>query len=610
MLGGTARDGAAGSGPYAHWTSRCVGADAVSRVARFSAATIPVQHDARALVSKSVGGIADLNADDLLTEVIRRAASRAPDRIAIQEAGGQAITNSALHTAALRWARALREAGAGRHDRVAVMLPNSIQAFAVQLAVGWLGGTVVAVDTVLQGQTLSRALAVTEPVVVVVDCAGYQQLAAVLNCGLRTLRAIVVTDSLTPPAGAAGQHNDHPAVVLDAANLLGGSEPEPRRCPDPADIQTIIFTSGTSGATKPVAISHCFAARNARRLVPGGADAVGGAYYSPWSHGHSLGSVALGAAARLGVRLVLRERFAPETFWADVREFDCRTVVLVAGAGALWDSPRRSDDADNPLRYVTMVPLIPDYRGFAERFAVEVSAMYGSTETGAVLRSRRPVHHRVSGRPSPEYECRLVDQHGDAVPDGTPGELLVRSSYPQGLMSGYVGVPEGAQHPLRDGWFHTGDLFIREPGGDYCYLDRLKDSIRRRGRNISSLEVEAEALAHPAVAQCAAVGVVVGADPDAPRVDEEVKLFVVARPGNDLNPADLIEFLSTRLPRYMVPRYVELLSSLPTTGATLRPVKKVLRELPNTEATYDRYAQPAAAGNRTAARRPRAANLP
>jgi crotonobetaine/carnitine-CoA ligase len=97
-------------------------------------------------------------------------------------------------------------------------------------------------------------------------------------------------------------------------------------------------------------------------------------------------------------------------------------------------------------------------------------------------------------------------------------------------------------------------------------------------------------------------------------VDEEVKLFVVARPGNDLNPADLIEFLSTRLPRYMVPRYVELLSSLPTTGATLRPVKKVLRELPNTEATYDRYAPlatpPAKTGSCATARRPRAANLP
>jgi carnitine-CoA ligase len=531
-----------------------------------------------------------MNADDLTTEVVRRAASQAPDRIAVQEVGGQTITNGELHPAALRWADALREAGADHHDRVAVMLPNSIRAFAVQLAAGWLGGTVVALDTVLRGQPLSRALALTDPVIAVVDRACYHQLAAALDPGLVRLRAIVVTDSSADPADAAVQQIDHPVLVLDAADLLGGSQARPRRCPDPADIQGIIFTSGTSGAPKPVAISHHFAAQNARRLVPGGADATGGAYYSPWSPGHSLGAVALGAAAKLGVRLVLRERFAVETFWTDVREFDCRTAVLVSGAGALWDSPRRSDDADNPLRYVTMAPLIPDYRGFAERFAVEVSTMYGSTETGAVLTSRRPAHHRVSGRPSPDYECRLVDRHGAAVADGTPGELLVRSSHPQGLMSGYVGMPEGVEHPLRNGWFHTGDLFIREPCGDYCYLDRLKDSIRRRGRNISSFEVEAEARAHPAVAQCAAVGVAVGDSPGAPRVDEEVKLFVVPRPGADLNPADLVEFLGTRLPHYMVPRYVEFRTSLPTTGATLRPVKKLLRELPNTEATYDRFA--------------------
>ncbi|MCW2686454.1 MAG: hypothetical protein JWR37_1344 [Mycobacterium sp.] len=549
-----------------------------------------VRREATAMPSPIGRRIAMMNVDELTTEMVRRAASQAPDRIAVQEAGGHFITNGALHAAALKWADALHEAGVDQHDRVAVMLPNSVRAFAVQLAAGWLRATVVWLDTMLLGQPLSRALTLTDPVVAVVDRGCYDQLAGALDPNLVTLRAIVVTDAPGCRAAPSAPPNDHPARVLDAADLRATARPGPRRCPDPSDIQNIIFTSGTSGAPKPVAISHHFAAQNAHRLVPGGADAVGGAYYSPWSPGHSLGAVALRAAMKLGVRLVLRERFCAETFWQDVREFDCRTAVLVSGAGALWGAPCRPDDAENPLRYVTMAPLIPDYHGFAERFGVEVSTMYGSTETGAVLKSPRPTHHRVSGRPSPGYECRLVDHRGAATPDGTPGELMLRSSHPQGLMSGYFGLPERAEHPLPDGWFHTGDLFVREPGGDYCYLDRLKDSIRRRGRNISSFEVEAEARAHPAVALCAAVGVAVGDAPGAPRVDEEVKLFVMLRPDTELNPADLIEFLSTRLPRYMVPRYIEFRTSLPTTGATLRPVKKLLREQPNTDATYDRLA--------------------
>jgi crotonobetaine/carnitine-CoA ligase len=529
-------------------------------------------------------GAAAMRAEELTPHAVARMAATAPDRIAVEQAGGPRTTYGELHTAALRWAHALELAGARAGDRIATMLPTSIEAFTVQLAVACLGGTAVALNTLWRGTMLARALSVTH-CTVLVTTEDHRAEVAALDLAAVGPRAIVLVDAV-----AGVDHGGTSVPVLLADELLAGAEPSPRRGPVPEGIQGVIFTSGTSGPSKPVQLSHEFFLTCARRLIPGGADASGGAYYSPWPMGHSLGSLALAAAVDRGVRLVLRAGFSPDSFWPDVREFDCRTVVLVTVAQALGQRPFRADDADNPLRYVTMAPLIQDYRGFAERFDVEVSGMYGMTEIGPALTCSMPADHRVAGRPADGYECRVADQAGAEQPDGTPGELLVRAANQRALMSGYAGMAAESARAFTDGWFHTGDLFVRQPTGDYYFLDRLKDSIRRRGRNISSFEIEAEAATHPSVLQCAAVGVPADLASDTPRADEEVKIFVVPRPGSELTPHELAEFLGARLPRYMVPRYVEFAESLPT-GTTHRPVKAVLRTLPNTRATFDRQAK-------------------
>lgn len=529
-----------------------------------------------------------MRVEDLTTLAVQRLASAEPTRVAIQDVGGAELTYAALHTMALQWARALEAAGARAGDRIGLMLPTTAGAFTVQLAVGWLGGTVVALNPLLRGQLLSRALSCTGCTVLVTDTERWAQVAPVTDLASE-LRSVLLTDAAGTAAqpDAAGRES---LPILHAPDVLSAAEPSPRRHPALADIQGIIFTSGTTGPSKPVMLSHEFVLTCARRLIPGGADAVGGAYYSPWSVGHSLGSLALAAAVDRGVRLVLRDRFSAPQFWSDVRTFDCRTTVLVSVSAALWDAPKRSDDADNPLRYAAMTPVIRDYRAFSERFAVQVSGLYGATEIGPVLFSSDPAHHGVAGRPAPDYECRLVDAHGAVVPDGTIGELVVRSLNPRGLMSGYADHASDISNVIRDGWLRTGDLFVREPSGDFCFQDRLKDSIRRRGRSISSYEIEAEAVAHPGVEVCAAVGVPADPTNDAPHADEEVKLFVVPKPGSDLTPPQLVEFLEARLPRYMVPRFIEFAETLPVTADTGRAVKSALRERPNSANTYDRYA--------------------
>jgi crotonobetaine/carnitine-CoA ligase len=153
---------------------------------------------------------------------------------------------------------------------------------------------------------------------------------------------------------------------------------------------------------------------------------------------------------------------------------------------------------------------------------------------------------------------------------GEVGELMVRTAVPWTLCGGYLNMPEATAKAWRNGWFHTGDAFKRDEAGYFYFLDRMKDTIRRRGENISSFEVEAEVLAHPEVFECAAVAV------PADEVEDEIKVVVVRTEGSSLTPEALIEFLTGRMPRYMVPRYVQFAAELPKTQ-TLRVQKATLR---------------------------------
>jgi crotonobetaine/carnitine-CoA ligase len=187
------------------------------------------------------------------------------------------------------------------------------------------------------------------------------------------------------------------------------------------------------------------------------------------------------------------------------------------------------------------------------------------------------------GRVRPGYEARVVDEHDQEVPDGTAGELVVRSDEPFSFASGYFGLPDKTVEAWRNLWFHSGDRVVRDPDGTYRFLDRIKDSIRRRGENISSYEVEQALLAHPDVTAAAAVAV------PSDLGDDEVLAVVVPRPGAQLDPADLIRFCDGRLAYFAIPRYVELAAELPLT-ANGKVEKFRLRERGVTARTWDREA--------------------
>jgi crotonobetaine/carnitine-CoA ligase len=185
------------------------------------------------------------------------------------------------------------------------------------------------------------------------------------------------------------------------------------------------------------------------------------------------------------------------------------------------------------------------------------------------------------GAVTPGFEARVVDADDEELPAGSPGELVVRTSLPFAFATGYLGLPEKTVEAWRNLWFHTGDRVVRDEGGYFWFLDRTKDSIRRRGENISSYEVEAVLVSHPDVAAAAVVPVAAEVGED------EVLACVVPRDGARVDPEGLIRFCEGRLAYFAIPRYVDVVAELPLT-ANGKVEKYRLRERGVTAETWDR----------------------
>jgi crotonobetaine/carnitine-CoA ligase len=249
----------------------------------------------------------------------------------------------------------------------------------------------------------------------------------------------------------------------------------------------------------------------------------------------------------------------------------------------LMRSPPRPEDRQHPLRCLTGFPVNEQTVKIRERFGIDYLTGFNMTEVSAPLVSELNSDvFGASGKPRSGVECRLVDENDLEVPDGTPGELIVRSDLPWVFNAGYDGLPEETARAWRNGWFHTGDILRREPDGSYFFVDRLKDSIRRRGENISSMEVEAAVRGYPDVEEAIAVGIPVESE-------EEVMVVLVPAKGATIDPRALVEFLVPRLPYFAVPRYVRVVEAIPKTE-TNKQRKFPFREAGVTADTWDRVA--------------------
>jgi crotonobetaine/carnitine-CoA ligase len=518
-----------------------------------------------------------------LEAVLRTGAAEYPDRLAVRDRQA-AFSYGELWEDCLRVAGGFAALGVGRQDPVLLMLDNHIDFVRVWLGLVGGGGVEVPVNTAYLGSILSYVINQSGARVMVVEDRYLPRLLDVASdlVGLET----VVVRGRAPDGPLAWR-----TVALD--EVLAGRAIDPVHL-DPWDLHGIMYTSGTTGPSKGVRVTHAHAYGYASPSAYGVATADDVAVVAlPLFHIGGQWAGVYNALIAGGSAAVL-DGFSASKFWDDIRAYGC-TVGLLLGAMAdfLIRQPQRLDDADNPFRVAVVVPLGAEPQVFAERFGVQVCTAYGSTEASAVIASGlERVVPRSCGIIRDGFDARLVDVNDLEVPVGQVGELVVRSREPWMLMDGYHQMPDATVRAWRNLWFHTGDAFYRDESGTFFFVDRLKDAIRRRGENVSSFEVEAEISHHPAVAECAVVGV------ESEHSEQEIKASVVLQPGAELSGEDLIGFLTGRLPYFMIPRYIEFRDELPKT-----PTQKIRKEAlraAGTEGNFDAVAAGVAPARDTA----------
>jgi len=381
--------------------------------------------------------------------------------------------------------------------------------------------------------------------------------------------------------------NGHAAGAWSIDDLLDATAPATDLAgPDPWDIACLLFTSGTTGPSKAVRCPWGLVYQM-WSWVPADMVEPGDGIYNTLPLFHNSGRSGFNTALARGSRFIIRDKFSATHLWDDARATNARVVALVGPMTAVvHGAPPGPHDRDHPVETVILGPMIPDQEAFEDRFGVRVATCYGQTEIGAPLAtSWDHGPWATCGSPRTDWpltECRLVDEHDDPVAPGEVGELIVRTAEPWALNAGYHKMPEATAEAWRNGWFHTGDAFRRDDEGRYYFVDRMKDAIRRRGENISSFEVENAVLEYDDVVECSAIGI------RTEHGDDEVLAAVIVKDPAAFDPAALLAFLIPRMPRFMVPRYVEVFDDFPRNETTRRVRKNELRARGLSERTWDR----------------------
>jgi crotonobetaine/carnitine-CoA ligase len=481
------------------------------------------------------------------------------------------LTYRDIDTEANRVAQGLIGLGVGKGDHVAVMLPNCPELVSVIFALARLGAVAVPVNTAHRGELLRHVLSSSDSTTLVIDAEYVDRLPLSRLPGLA--RVVV--------RGGGG-----PDGTVTFSSLRGRDADEPRAGVLFSDLQAIMYTSGTTGPSKGAMVSHSLALTCAYDSL-NFLGRWGKTTYCPLPLFHAAGLWdGVFSALLSGGSLAVVERFSASRFWDDVRHFGAQVAMSVFSMiPILMSAPPSPRDRDHPLEMFYMGKSALD-EALHTRFGVRAVETYTSTEAGIAtgspygewrLGSCGTVH-------SERFDAAVVDEQDRLLDPGEPGELVLRPKQPYVITTGYYGTPEATAEVFRNLWFHTGDRVWRDEDGYFYFLDRMKDSIRRRGENISAFDVECEVNMHPSVLECAAIGI------PSELEDEDVKLAVVLRPGRSLAPEELVEFCLDRLPKFMVPRYIEFLDALPRTP-TDKVAKYKLREQGDngmTDKTWDR----------------------
>ena len=505
-----------------------------------------------------------------LGEFLQTVVSANPDQVFV-EIAGQQITYADFYRRCRAAAGMFRQLGIRHGDRVALFLPNVPEVLYSWFGLALLGGIAVTINTAYRRDETAFILNNAEATALVahhtlLDVA--TQAADIAPCVQR--RLAVASDDTQAPAGWQSY-----------GELLAAAPPiDALPAVAPTDISMLQYTSGTTGNPKGVMVTHQMYVAAGQGFALWTQATPTDRFFTclPYFHANAQYYSTMGALAA-GATLVVQERFSASRFWPQVRAARA-TIVNFIGMmmPVLAKNPPQPDDADNTVRLFYGSPAFaPEFLAdFERRFGTDIIVGFGMTETcygtiETIGGERRPNSSGQPRRhPDPAFEnaVRIVNDHGQPVPNGQPGEITIRNP---ATMAGYWRNPAETAAALRAGWLFTGDLGWLDDDGYLYFVDRKKDVIRRRGENISSQEVEDVIKRHESVLDCAIIAV------PSELGEDEVKAYVTPRPGATVAPADVIYWCAAHLAYFKVPRYIEVRAELPRTPS-LRVRKDVLRQ--------------------------------
>ena len=455
-----------------------------------------------------------------------------------------------------RFAVGLAERGVVQGDRVAMLLGNRPATLFSWFGANRLGAIAAPLNAALKVPEIAGLLRLERP------------------------RVLVCTEEHTALGEAASLELDaqqRPFIASPDALAAGGSEAF-RVDVRPDDVAVLIATSGTTGAPKAVMQTHRTYALTAEAfpawLGLGPADRLLAAL--PLFHINAQAYSVMGALGA-GAGLALLPKFSASRFWDEARRLEATQVNLIgAMLHILLKGEPQHGDRDHTVKTVYAALALPEaqHRAFEDRFGVSVVVGYGMSETtfgtvwprglapkyGAMGRLRQHPRLGVINR------ARVVRDYGTDASDGEAGELWLANP---AIMRGYWGDPGQTEAALEGGWLRTGDLVRRDGDGDYTFVARRRDVIRRRGENVAAAEIENALLAHPAVAEAAAVGV------PSELGEDEIVAYVAPRPGASIDVEALRAWARARLADFKVPSVIHVRDALPKT-ATERVAKHLL----------------------------------
>jgi len=488
----------------------------------------------------------------------------------------ETISFAAYYQWTCRVANGLKAQGAKPGDGVAILMGNCPEYLYLFYGMPLGGYYTVPVNVSLKSDGLKFILAHSDVKYLVVDDTLYPKVAE-LDKPLGSIRKIFVRRTMDQAL---------PAGTLDLNKLLNTSSEKPDHTIAEGAIAYLMYTSGTTGLPKGVVNRNRAGMVEwfrtlAAMIINKDEDALYTAL--PLFHANAL-ILTAGWAMAGDVSFGLDKKFSASRFWDRVRHYEATQFNAIgAMIPILMKQPERPDDGNNPIKIVHSAACPANlWKGFEKRFNVTIWEGYGAVDGGGVtIHNAGDAPVGSVGKPAPHIVWKLVGGDGSEVSQGEPGELISKVLDKKTGSVEYYKNPEATSDKIKGEWLYSGDLFYADKDGHLFFVDRKSDSMRRRGENISSWEVENVVEKHTDVAICAAFGV------PSELGEDEVMIWAKPVEGRTLDLEGLMRFCGDNMAHFMVPRYVDVVDEIPRTG-TLRVQKSAMKKQGVTDRTWDR----------------------